>query len=55
MDSAGKIHYTEFIASCMAEEFIHRTNLVALAFDKIDTDQDGKINKKELQELFEGT
>ena len=52
IDKNGKIDYTEFIASTLAESNYNKNERLLEAFDKFDKNGSGQISKSELLETL---
>lgn len=53
-DNSGTINYTEFIAATMDAKLYAREEMIRTAFEMFDTDNSGKIDKEELENLLNG-
>lgn len=53
VDKNGRLNYTEFLASSLAQEEIFSTANIMKFFKMLDKDGNGSIDKQELKSLFE--
>lgn len=54
-DKNGEINYSEFIAATMDNKLIKNSFSIERAFKFFDKDQNGKIEKDELQQILQGS
>lgn len=54
-DKNGEINYSEFIAATMDNKLIKNSFSIDRAFQFFDKDQNGKIEKDELQQILQGS
>ena len=51
----GRVNFDEFIAACYDRRSLLNDENLKLAFDLLDADNDGKIQKRDLAECMAGT